>query len=326
MFEAVHLQEVPSNASFDEQAYLAANPDIAAAVAAGALTSGRVQFRKHGRTEGRRQAPALARIPHEAAARLLDLRSRKLAKLVRRFDRAPARIEQSGAMHFLPADAGERGLLDPSDGISENPYDDETAGLLEGCADGLVLDVGAGRRPTYFSNVVNFEAALNETTDVLGDAVDLPFHDGAFDGVISIAVLEHVKDPFRCAAEMARVLKPGGWLKCCAPFLQPLHGFPHHYFNMTHEGLRALFEPYLVIERQEATPPVHPVWAIFWQLRAWADALPAKSRKQFLRKRVQDLVAHPVGLLEKPFARDLPEASRFELAAATLLFARKAAR
>jgi hypothetical protein len=25
------------------------------------------------------------------------------------------------------------------------------------------------------------------------------------------------------------------------PFLQPLHGYPHHYYNMTGEGLRNLF-------------------------------------------------------------------------------------
>jgi SAM-dependent methyltransferase len=38
----------------------------------------------------------------------------------------------------------------------------------------------------------------------------LPFPDGAFDLVYSVAALEHVPDPARAAAEMRRVLSPGG--------------------------------------------------------------------------------------------------------------------
>jgi hypothetical protein len=33
------------------------------------------------------------------------------------------------------------------------------------------------------------------------------------------------------------------------PFLQPLHGYPHHYFNMTHMGVRSLFEDQIEIEQ-----------------------------------------------------------------------------
>lgn len=322
MFETVELQEVPTDESFDEHAYLAANPDVAAAVASGTLRSGSAHFRKFGRAEGRRQLSPVARAPAHALEQIRALRANKLASLAPLLSREPDSIE-GGLWSFLPESALADGLLDEPDGISENGYDCETLELLRGCAKGLVLDVGAGRRPVYFSNVVNFEISRYPTTDVLGDAANLPFRDGSFDGVLSIAVLEHVRDPFRCAAELCRVLKPGGWLKCCVPFLQPLHGFPHHYFNMTHEGLRVLFEPHLVIERQEVTPPLHPIWSISWQLRTWAKALPAKARKQFLRTRVQDLIGHPAALLNEPFASDLPREKLFELAAATVLIARK---
>jgi len=325
-FEAVHLQELPSDDTFDETAYLAANPDVAAAVSSGALRSGRVHFKKFGRTEGRRQQTPAARVSGEASARIGRLRSQKLAALAPFFSREPLSIDETGAANFLDAAVRRAHGLTETDAISENGYDSETIGLIEQAGDGLILDVGAGLRPVYYSNVVNYEIVAYETTDVLGAGEDLPFRDATFDGVISIAVLEHVKDPFRCAAEIARVLKPAAWLKCCVPFLQPLHGFPHHYFNMTHEGLRALFEPHLEIERQEVTPPTHPVWAIAWQLRSWADGLPEKTRKQFLRMRVEDLIEHPVNLLQQPFARELPQEKLFELAAATILFARKASK
>lgn len=323
-FERIELQEAPSPATFEEASYLAANPDVAAAVAAGLFRSGRAHYLKHGQAEGRRQLASAARAPRDLLERLAVVRAVKLDRLSPYLRRPPLSIAPSGAIDFL--DEGARAGLGMSanDPVSENGYDGETDALIEAAQDGLILDVGAGRRPVYFSNIVNYEIVAHDTTDVIGLAEDLPFADGTFDGVLSIAVLEHVRDPFACAAELARVLKPGGWLKCCVPFLQPLHGFPHHYFNMTHEGLRVLFEAKLQIERQEVTPATHPVWAMAWQLRVWADSLPPDARRKFLKMRVKDLIAHPAHLLNQSFARDLPQAAQFELAAATVLFARKA--
>ena len=91
---------------------------------------------------------------------------------------------------------------------------------------------------TPLDNVVNYEIVDYDTTDVIGLGDTLPFNDCVFDAVISIAVLEHVRYPFACAAEIVRVLKRGGELECSVPFLQPLHGYPHHYYNMTSQGLR----------------------------------------------------------------------------------------
>jgi SAM-dependent methyltransferase len=45
---------------------------------------------------------------------------------------------------------------------------------------------------------------------VIGDGRSLPFDDASFDVVFSIYVLEHVADPASFAAEIARVLRPGG--------------------------------------------------------------------------------------------------------------------
>jgi hypothetical protein len=46
------LEEPASASNFDERAYLAANPDVARAVAAGQFESGRQHFAAFGRREG----------------------------------------------------------------------------------------------------------------------------------------------------------------------------------------------------------------------------------------------------------------------------------
>ena len=44
------------------------------------------------------------------------------------------------------------------------------------------------------------------------DAMNLPFPDDAFDAVASLESLEFLPDPEAALGEMARVLRPGGWL------------------------------------------------------------------------------------------------------------------
>ena len=46
---------------------------------------------------------------------------------------------------------------------------------------------------------------------------ELPFDDGSFRTLIALEVIEHVTNPFRAVAEMARVLEPGGRLHLTLP-------------------------------------------------------------------------------------------------------------
>jgi ubiquinone/menaquinone biosynthesis C-methylase UbiE len=62
-----------------------------------------------------------------------------------------------------------------------------------------------------------------------------------FDAVVSESVLEHVADPWTVAEEIYRVLKPGGVIRVDSAFLQPFHGDPSHYFNMTVPGIERVF-------------------------------------------------------------------------------------
>ncbi|MGL6096178.1 MAG: class I SAM-dependent methyltransferase [Fimbriiglobus sp.] len=212
-----------------------------------------------------------------------------------------------------------------TENVSSHEYDKDALRVLNEIVGvgGIVLDCGAGLRRTYRDDVVNFEICPYPTTDVRGVNEKLPFRDETFDGVFSFNVLEHVRDPFAAALEIARVMKPGGKLYCVVPFLQPFHAYPHHYYNMTAQGLKALFENLLRVDKQEVNVGGQPIFMLTWVLARWADGLPAAAREEFLKLRVEDLIGDPLALLDKPFVKQLIEERQFELAATTSLFARK---
>lgn len=67
------------------------------------------------------------------------------------------------------------------------------------------------------------------------DGHKLPFADETFSLVVSVAVFEHLYDPFAAAREVARVLKPGGTFLGTTAFLEPFHA--NSYFHMSHKGI-----------------------------------------------------------------------------------------
>jgi len=207
--------------------------------------------------------------------------------------------------------------------VSANSYDPIALSIIEQCKDSLVLDCGAGKQATYFDNVVNFEIVAYDSTDVIGVGEELPFQDKSFDAVLSLNVLEHVKNPFACAVEIARVLKPGGRLYCVVPFLQPLHAYPHHYYNMSAEGLRNLFNGLLHIQQQQVIASGLPIWTLSWFLRSWLDGLDSAARKRFSKMRVGELVGNPLDYLSQSWVMQLSTEKNFELASTTALIATK---
>jgi len=64
--------------------------------------------------------------------------------------------------------------------------------------------IGIDPDPAVLSN-----CSVDES--VIGTAEDLPFEDMSFDAVVSNYVLEHIVRPRAAAAEIARVLRPGGY-------------------------------------------------------------------------------------------------------------------
>jgi SAM-dependent methyltransferase len=144
--------------------------------------------------------------------------------------------------------------------------------------------------------------------------------------VISIAVLEHVRDPFRCAAELYRVLKPGGDLFVAVPFLQPFHGYPNHYYNMTSSGVRNLFKEPLDDVEQWVPEYLRPLWVASWLFQLWDLGLPQPARDALKKVTVGELMAANISDYDKPWIRDLNPATANLIASGTVLRARKPGR
>jgi SAM-dependent methyltransferase len=82
------------------------------------------------------------------------------------------------------------------------------ASYLERRVEYFGLDIAAA--PVSLARKRMIVAGHDPTLIQQGSALDLPFPDGAFDGVVSIGTLHHTGDLVRGIAEVRRVLRPGG--------------------------------------------------------------------------------------------------------------------
>jgi SAM-dependent methyltransferase len=309
--EVACLAPIGDGVEFDPAGYLAANPDVRRAG-----VDARAHFLVKGHAEHREQA-----VNRTAIARL---RQAKLARC--RFRRPPLRIEQSGAQNYLsPELIAEFGIPDDPP-VSGLPYWDSLIAEFRANPDKLYLDLGAGLRRTYYSNVVNAEIYDNASADVVCVGEDLPFADASLDGVFAFAVLEHTLRPWSVAAEICRVLRPGGKVIIDWPFLQPVHGFPHHYYNATPEGNRRMFADAIDIEHLVVSGGQQPIHALWWLLHNWVVGLGPAEAQQFSALTVGELLAsRPEEHALQGYCAMLPHATQMLIpAGSTLIGTRKA--
>jgi SAM-dependent methyltransferase len=227
---------------------------------------------------------------------------------------------------FLPVDLKREFRVESCDDISAHAYDEIASEIIETVRrnGGKVLDCGSGLRKLVDETVICVDVAALPNVDVLAVNQKLPFQDSVFDAVLSLNVLEHVTDPFACAAELARVLKPGGTLYCCIPFLQPEHGYPDHYFNATRSGLQQLFANHLVVVRHMVPRSGEPVWSLHWFLQWYAKELPDPVRKEFVNLRIEEILEKsPQAWANTRWVTGLSEDAKWRLASTTAAVLKK---
>lgn len=219
-------------------------------------------------------------------------------------------------------------LAHKTDPVSAHVYDGTLIHKVEAlqARGGWALDVGAGLRRQVFPNLVCVEIFDYPSTDVRARGAALPFQDDSFDLVISNAVLEHVPDPFADARELVRVLKPGGELHVMVPFLQPEHGFPYHYYNMTRSGLRQLFDAHIEVDSHRVEGANEPLFSLHWILGIYAAHLPPGERERFLDLPIRELVERiPASYLDDPLITALNPEAKWLIASGHTLVGRKRA-
>ena len=104
-----------------------------------------------------------------------------------------------------------------------------------------VLDLGGHRRDKRgrFSldlcdvRPVYADLSVTHSPHIQAEAGHLPFRDRAFDAVVCTELLEHVYQPGTVLREAHRVLRRGGALLVCAPFLHRVHDDPEDYGRYT---------------------------------------------------------------------------------------------
>jgi SAM-dependent methyltransferase len=306
--------------NFSEEGYLMANPDVAASAKQYRHT-GKHHFDVHGCKENRRQfterfvyslkeggkqkyerfKPVLR--PDVNFRWLAEENSFPIASSQEHFSRGEYKAGESansGFHHFL---------VD----MTEN-------------ANGLFLDIGSGLRDEIYDNCLYLEVYPSVTTDiVVAPDCYYPFRDNSFDGICCAAVLEHVTKPWQVVSEIYRMLKPGGRCYIDWPFLQPVHGYPSHYYNATREGLRIMFERF-EIEQIFSHDFQSPEYSLYWIMGRFTDQIAdPKLHDEFCSMTIGEVLSHRPDDANfwKPILKTLPQSALEELACGNCLIGRK---
>lgn len=221
----------------------------------------------------------------------------------------------AGVPHYHSADRLPVLRLDEPD--ATHPYGNLARDLIE--AGGRVLDFGAGiqSEERLRDHVINLDAIHFPWVDIVCTRPRLPFREGIFDAVISQAVFEHIPDPFLAAKEIFRILKPGGRVLIDTAFMQPFHGDPDHYFNMTLSGLSRIMDGF-EIQQSGIQPWQTPHWGLMMQIENVLPLMPPGTWRSRLEYALQ-LLKEEGGELDA----DLGEVGGEALAAGVYVLARK---
>ena len=169
----------------------------------------------------------------------------------------------------------------------------------------LVADLGSGTHRRAPS-LICIDGGEYGEVDIVTDLRTLPLAADSLDGLMSVAVLEHVPDPEVHITEMHRVLAPGGRLLCFIPFMQPFHASPFDFQRFTDVGMRELFHQFEVLSVRVGAGPTS---ALLWVLQEWlALVLSLGSRRAYRVLLPLMWILSPLKLIDLLLARH-PNAS-----------------
>ena len=139
--------------------------------------------------------------------------------------------------------------------------------------------VGDGLEALYADgrvDIVAFDVYASANVQLVADGHRIPLADGAVDGVIIQAVLEHVLEPVVVVSEIHRVLRDRGVVYADTPFMQQVHEGPYDFTRFTESGHRYLFRDFEQLESgQVAGAGTSLRWSIGYFFRALTRSVAA---------------------------------------------------
>ncbi|MEJ0095235.1 MAG: methyltransferase domain-containing protein [Methylocella sp.] len=296
--------------NFNAKAYLLANKDVAAAG-----VDPHEHFETHGYKENRLQInPELIGIGEYRARKFNRFKDALLLPYGLNLVGFPALI---GSEHFdlisyqSESANGELGFFRSE--IVDNPTKN-------------YLEIGCGFRELHHENCLYLEVYPSISADIIaGTDCTYPIKSGSMDGIGCFAVLEHTRKPWKVVDEIHRILKKDGKVFIDWPFLQPVHGYPSHYFNATREGLSSIFsDAGFRIDEAKTYHFQGPDYTIAWILGKFIRDLPSDKQARFMEMSLAELLGKgPSGDFWRSILDGLPDKTISEFAAGNCLIATK---
>lgn len=169
----------------------------------------------------------------------------------------------------------------------------------------IVVEIGSGTVTVDDPCIIRTDAVLTPYVDVVADAHALPFLPASVDYIFSLAVFEHLRNPFQASQSIYDVLKDGGYVYHDCSFIVPYHGYPHHYFNATKQGMEQVFQQFTRL-RQSVAPFQMPSFALELYIHSYlahshaAQFAHGKKLVDLLKEVVaQDLRSHDIYFTEE---------------------------
>ncbi len=92
----------------------------------------------------------------------------------------------------------------------------------------IALNIGSGNMALDDPCIIRMDIVLSPYVDIVADVHALPFLPESLDYIFSLAVIEHLRNPFIASQAMYEALKDGGLIYHECNFLIAYHGYPHH--------------------------------------------------------------------------------------------------
>ena len=169
----------------------------------------------------------------------------------------------------------------------------------------IVVEIGSGNMAIDDPCIIRMDVTISPYVDLVADVHYLPFLPESVDYIFSLAVFEHLYNPFKAAKSIFDSLKDGGFIYHECNFIFAYHGYPHHYFNASLQGMEQIFSDFSPL-RKGVAPYQMPSFALDMLVRSYLHHSQADNfdHGKKLTSQLQNLIAQDLILYDIYFSEE----------------------